>query len=653
MQPALWLWLIPLLIVVPVVAASDLAFGSAFGLPGWLGAGMAALASAHLVSVLVLPFVWRRRSPGAQVGSLVVALTAAAGGAHWVGAPVAVIAAWLMVVVGLWIPGVVGRSFSPGILVFSTYVGVVVVSAVWGALFLTSLSLSPSTTVLLWCAAILTAVCLPSSVVQTYEAWETLLRLHWRRPRLPAADMGASAPSVVIHVPTHAEPPEVVIATLDRLADLDYPRFAVLVIDNNTDDERLWRPVEDHCRQLGDTFAFVHLTDVEGAKAGALNAALDLTPAGVDLIGVVDADYQVQPDWLRRTVGHFADESIAFVQCPHAYRDWRTTRFGRMAEAEYHVFFETSMVAYNERDAALTVGTMSLVRRAVLDEVGGWAEWCLTEDSELSVRIHAAGHSSVYLTEPMGRGLIPDTFAVYRRQRFRWTFGPVQELRAHLRLFLPHRHRRLSLGQLVHHGNHGLDVALIGVRFLAIPVTAAAAMSMVAAGEVVQVPLTLWITATCLVISSFAMRFLVLRLALGADLKRTLGSILAYLSLTYVIQTASLRALFGGRASWERTTKFRAGHHRRTALAAARAETIAGGAALALATAGLVALPHQGVAMMLLIGIGVTGAVYLTSPIVSLVADRDIEKRARRLAAAPTLALMPEASPPRTADAHL
>jgi hypothetical protein len=243
------------------------------------------------------------------------------------------------------------------------------------------------------------------------------------------------------------------------------------------------------------------------------------------------------------------------------------------------------------------------------------------------VRIHAAGFSSVYLTEPMGRGLIPETFADYRRQRFRWTYGPVQELRMHQRLFWPRRDRGLTPGQVVHHGNHGLDVPLISVRLLTIPVTALAALSMVASGEIVPVPLALWIAATCLVASSIAMRLLVLRVVVGTNVGRMLGSVLAYLSLTYVIQTASLQALLGRPAAWERTPKFRAGHHRWAALASARSEAVAGLIALGCATAWLVALPHQGVAMMLLLGIGLVGAIYLTSPIVPLIADRDLELR--------------------------
>lgn len=100
-------------------------------------------------------------------------------------------------------------------------------------------------------------------------------------------------------------------------------------------------------------------------------------------------------------------------------RDFEGSEYLRRCSWEYAYFFATGMVSRNERDAALTVGAMSVIRRRALEDAGGWAEWCLTEDSELAIRIHALGYSSVYLTQVLGRGLIPETFARYRKQRFR------------------------------------------------------------------------------------------------------------------------------------------------------------------------------------------------------------------------------------------
>ena len=125
--------------------------------------------------------------------------------------------------------------------------------------------------------------------------------------------------------------------------------------------------------------------------------------------------------------------------------------------------------SWNERGAAIPVGTMSLIRRRALEEAGGWSEWCLTEDSELAPRIHARGYSSVYVGETFGRGLIPETFAGYAKQRRRWTYGPIQELKRHLPMFVPSPLRAktaLTPGQKLFHLHHDLDPLFNGLAML-------------------------------------------------------------------------------------------------------------------------------------------------------------------------------------------
>jgi len=157
------------------------------------------------------------------------------------------------------------------------------------------LDVSLMTSSLLWATSALSAVTLPSAVVQTREGWEPLLGRRRRRAGPPLGQRAASyAPRVSVHVPCHAEPPQIVIGTLDCLAALDYPDFEVLVIDNNTADPELWRPVMAHCERLGGRFRFLHVEGITGAKAGALNWALGYTCPQAELIAVIDADYHVR-----------------------------------------------------------------------------------------------------------------------------------------------------------------------------------------------------------------------------------------------------------------------------------------------------------------------------------------------------------------------
>ena len=119
-----------------------------------------------------------------------------------------------------------------------------------------------------------------------------------------------AVPKVSIHIPAYSEPPEMLKQTLDAVARLDYPNFECVVVINNTPDPALWLPIEEHCRTLGERFKFVNADNLQGFKAGALRLAMVHTAADAEIIGVIDADYVVQPDWLKDLVPLFADPKV-------------------------------------------------------------------------------------------------------------------------------------------------------------------------------------------------------------------------------------------------------------------------------------------------------------------------------------------------------
>jgi hypothetical protein len=150
-------------------------------------------------------------------------------------------------------------------------------------------------------------------------------------------------------------------------------------------------------------FKFAHLDDWPGNKSGALNYALrELTSEEAEVIGIIDSDYQVQPGWLRRCAPAFADPWIGFVQTPQDYRGWQAARYYRRLYYSYKYFFAVSQPSRNEYDGAIFVGTMGLIRRVALDELGGWDEWVITEDAELSLRLLRAGWHGLHVDEVFG-----------------------------------------------------------------------------------------------------------------------------------------------------------------------------------------------------------------------------------------------------------
>jgi len=273
-------------------------------------------------------------------------------------------------------------------------------------------------------------VLLASTVILT-EGIELAASL-WRveRRAVPVAIPEAS-PRVSIHVPCYNEPPAMVIETLDALSRLDYDNFEVIVLDNNTPERETWLPVETRCRELGERFRFYHYDNMAGFKAGALNEALKLTDPRAVYVAVIDSDYQVEPFWLRRALPFFASHDIALVQGPQDYRDAHQNIFKAMAYEEYRGFFQIGMVERNEHNAIIQHGTMTIVRKDALEEVGGWATWCITEDTELGLKLFEAGYSAAYIPETMGSGVMPDTLDAFMSQRYRWVYGAMQIMKHH------------------------------------------------------------------------------------------------------------------------------------------------------------------------------------------------------------------------------
>ncbi|MEI9993643.1 MAG: glycosyltransferase family 2 protein [Rhizomicrobium sp.] len=340
----------------------------------------------------------------------------------------ALFASVLTLVLGLLILGSMPRMRQQGYLVMGALVAVVTT----GLLVLIDASsleyVDPEDLAMI--IAMIPLVLLASTVILT-EGIELAASL-WRvERRAVRAAIPQTSPRVCIHVPCYDEPPAMMIETLDALARLDYDNFDVIVLDNNTPDAATWKPVEAHCAALGERFRFYHYDDMAGFKAGALNEALRLTRPDTDYIAVIDSDYQVEPFWLRRALPFFAAPEIALVQGPQDYRDAQQNIFKAMAYEEYRGFFHIGMVERNEHNAIIQHGTMTIVRKHALEEVGGWATWCITEDTELGLKLFEAGYGAAYIPESMGKGVMPDTLDAFIGQRYRWVYGAMQIMKRH------------------------------------------------------------------------------------------------------------------------------------------------------------------------------------------------------------------------------
>jgi exo-beta-1,3-glucanase (GH17 family)/cellulose synthase/poly-beta-1,6-N-acetylglucosamine synthase-like glycosyltransferase len=400
-------------------------------------------------------------------------------------------------------------------------------------------------------------------------------------------------PMVSVHVPAYNEPPEMMIDTLNALASLDYPRYEVIIIDNNTKDPAVWQPVEAHCKTLGPRFRFFHEDPLAGFKAGALNFALAQTSPDAGVIAVIDSDYIVTPNWLRDLSPQFIKPSVAIIQAPQDYRDDGENLFKAMCYAEYRGFFYIGMVTRNERNAIIQHGTMTMVRKAVLEEVGGWAEWCITEDAELGLRIFEKGYEALYVAKSYGRGVMPDTFIDFKKQRYRWAYGAVQIMRHHGKALRRRDQSRLTYGQRYHFIAGWLPWLADSINLIFTMAALGWSLGMLHFPTKIDPPMII-LSAVPLAFFVFKMAkmFYLYRSRVKASIPQTLASAIAGLSLSHTIAKAMLFGMVTKSLPFFRTPKKVQGRAFWYALQSAREEGLM---ALALVLAVYTLIKLQGV----------------------------------------------------------
>ncbi|MFN9055856.1 MAG: glycosyltransferase [Cyanobacteriota bacterium] len=231
-------------------------------------------------------------------------------------------------------------------------------------------------------------------------------------------------PSVAVLVPSYGDPPELIARCLRGCLALDHPRLEVWLLDDSG------RPELRHlCRELG--VIYLARGERRHAKAGNLNHALRHVRA--ELIAVFDADVVPLTTFLSRTVGLFADPSVAFVQTPQTYMGadplMRNLRLEPWLMADEESFYRWIEPTRQRLGAVVCAGTSFVMRHQALLAVGGFETATTSEDLATGIRLVAAGYRGLYVAEKLSAGLAPLTLAAMAVQRCRWASGTLQILR--------------------------------------------------------------------------------------------------------------------------------------------------------------------------------------------------------------------------------
>lgn len=264
------------------------------------------------------------------------------------------------------------------------------------------------------------------NVTQALGFWWTCAR---RRVR-PDPGVLPETTTVDVFIPVYNEPVDVVEPTVAAARRLRGAEVRVALLDDGDSPE-----MEALAHRHG--VRYLRRTVHNGAKAGNINHALGRTDA--DFVAVFDCDHVPSPEFLLRTLGHFYEPSVAFVQTPQYYANGDDSPMAGAAWSQQSLFFGPIAEGKDAHGAMFCCGTNVVFRRDALEGVGGFPEVSLTEDFELSVELHERGWSSVYVPEILAAGLGPEDMASYVGQQHRWARGCLSAIPRVLRSSLPTR----------------------------------------------------------------------------------------------------------------------------------------------------------------------------------------------------------------------
>lgn len=359
-----------------------------------------------------------------------------------------------------------------------------------------------------------------------------------------------SQPFVSILVPAYNEPPTILMQTLDTLSHLKYKNFEVLIIDNNTKDASVWKPVEVFAKKLDEKFRFFHIDHLSGFKAGALNYLLERLDSRSEYTVVIDADYIVRPDFLSIALPYFSDEKIALVQFPQYYRN--CNKENQPIADEYHHFFSIYMNMANHLDCVPSTGTVSVYKSKVLKILEGFRGEALTEDADLGLRIYREGYRGIYINRPIGYGLMPYDLESYKHQKWRWAFGNAQSLKTLFLMFgkIPFKS---WFGFLLHltAWNH--------LNFLPFAVITAYVIILLPFTPLNEQHRYLLDTASISLLITLVAKWILFWVSLKnqkQSFRRSWRAFLIHMGMTLVYSEAWLAFLFQAKSVFERTNKF-------------------------------------------------------------------------------------------------
>jgi 1,2-diacylglycerol 3-beta-glucosyltransferase len=229
-------------------------------------------------------------------------------------------------------------------------------------------------------------------------------------------------PFVTIMIPAHNE--ETVISnTVENVLKLDYPSFEIIVIDDRSSDNTA-SVIKDLEQKHEKVRAFIRDKSAFPGKSAVLNDAFEIAKG--EAILVFDADATVEPDFLNKLIPNLEPADVGAVQARKIIRNKDVNLLTRCQNNEYTMDTYLQVGRDAVKGAVELRGNGELIKRQAIEDIGGWNNYTITDDLDMSTRLHIKGWDIRFCPDAKvyEEGIVY-IFPLFRQRR-RWLEGTIR-----------------------------------------------------------------------------------------------------------------------------------------------------------------------------------------------------------------------------------
>lgn len=235
-------------------------------------------------------------------------------------------------------------------------------------------------------------------------------------------------PFVTIMVPAHNEG-VVISKTVESLLALDYPhdRYEIIVINDNSSDNSAELLGRIQSRQPERNLIIINTDAVSGGKGKSNALNIGFTRSRGELIAIYDADNTPERTALRYLVAEIMnDATLGAVIGKFRTRNRDASLLTRFINIETLSFQWMAQAGRWKLFKLCTIpGTNFIMRRSIVESIGGWDVKAIAEDTEISFRIYMMGYRIKFQPKSVTWEQEPQTVKVWFKQRTRWAKGNI------------------------------------------------------------------------------------------------------------------------------------------------------------------------------------------------------------------------------------